>query len=132
VSLPVFLVLLVLSASIAFFLMRAEHRTAASAPDRAVLDQLQRAGSDLSQPHPIEFFLHLPSEAAASPLGEHLASNGFVVRVQPSQGFWTLVATKRMVPAESALVALRSELSQRAAAAGGSYDGWGTPVVPAR
>lgn len=34
-------------------------------PDQQVLDQLKAAGSDLSKPHKIEFFLYFPSKEKA-------------------------------------------------------------------
>jgi regulator of RNase E activity RraB len=109
-------------------------RAAAEAelPDRQVIAQLRQAGSDLSRPHPIEFFLYFPDEAAASAAAAELAGQGFGQRIErAARGpAWLLFLTRSMPPEEARLVALRRELEAVAARHGGEYDGWGTPVVP--
>lgn len=109
-------------------------RAAAEAepPDRQVIAQLRQAGSDLSRPHPIEFFLYFPDQAAADAAAAELAGHGFEQRVErAARGpAWLLFLSKSMPPEEARLVALRRELEAVAGRHGGEYDGWGTPVVP--
>ena len=100
-------------------------------PDGQVIAALLKAGSDLSKPHPVEFFLYFPTTQAAEKIGGTLREEGFEVLVQPAaQGPHFLVkATRSMVPYESDLLSLREHLGALAEKAGGKYDGWGTSVV---
>lgn len=100
-------------------------------PDEAVLTELNKVGSDLSKPHGIEFFLYLPSEADARQAAEQLTVDGFEVEVsQAAEGSdWVCLATKTMVPNLADLQQIRLKLERIAAATGGVYDGWGSPVV---
>ncbi|UUZ47407.1 ribonuclease E inhibitor RraB [Massilia sp. B-10] len=50
--------------------------------DAQVVAQLRKAGSDLSKPHPVEFFLYFPSKAAADRVSDKLNSMGFHVAGQ--------------------------------------------------
>ena len=100
--------------------------------DGEVLAQLREAGSDLSKPHPVEFFLYFPSEEAARHVGVAIADQGFTIEVrQAAQGSnWAVLAGKIMVPNEADLLRIREAFDALATAQGGEYDGWGTPVVP--
>jgi len=102
-----------------------------SSPDGEVIAQLREAGSDLSKPHPVEFFLYFPTEEAAGRAQSRLADRGFTVEVeQAEQGpDWVALARRLMVPTEAELVQIREELNALAEREGGQYDGWGTPVV---
>jgi Regulator of ribonuclease activity B len=99
--------------------------------DAAVLAALKRAGSDLSKPHPIEFFLYLPAEGAASTVAAHLTAQGFDAKVDrgADNAAWLCLATKSIVPDLATLEAIRLEFDGLAGPLGGEYDGWGTPVV---
>jgi hypothetical protein len=100
-------------------------------PDAQVLAQLKKAGSDLSKPHPIEFFLYVPTKEAAGRLESQVRALHFETKVQPAaQGSeWVVLATKSMVPKQADLVLVREKFTALAAAEKGEYDGWGTPVV---
>ena len=100
-------------------------------PDAQVLAQLRKAGSDLSKPHPIEFFLYAPTKEAAQRLESQVRALHFETKVQPAaQGSqWLVLATKSMVPKQADLVLVRQQFTALAAAERGDYDGWGTPVV---
>ena len=100
--------------------------------DAEVVAQLRKAGSDLSKPHPVEFFLYFPSKAAADRVSDKLNSMGFDVAVEPAaQGKlpWLAYATKSMVPASAELERLRSVFDALSASEQGEYDGWETPIV---
>ena len=104
----------------------------AAAPDVLVLSQLRQAGSDLSKPHPIEFFLYFSTEDAAHRVKTQIATEGFSQTVTKSASGkleWLLQANKTMVPKAEELARLREWFEKLATAENGSYDGWGTPVV---
>jgi regulator of RNase E activity RraB len=100
-------------------------------PDAQVIAQLRKAGSDLSKPHPIEFFLYVSTREAADRLASKVHELRFEVEVKPAaQGpQWLVLATKSLVPTEASLAAVRKQFTALAAAESGDYDGWGTPVV---
>ena len=100
-------------------------------PDQLVLQELKKAGSNLSKPHKIEFFLYFKSQASAEAVAPTLKNSGFDVEIrQAAQGTdWLCLATKTMIPALSALQKIRRDFSVISAANGGKYDGWETGVV---
>ena len=100
-------------------------------PDAQVLVQLKRAGSDLSKPHAIEFFLYAPTKEAADRLASRIKALNFEAKVEPAaQGSqWAVLATRSMVPKHADLVLIRQQFTALASAEKGEYDGWGTPVV---
>src|SRR5204863_6747402 len=50
--------------------------------DQQVLDQLKAAGSDLSKPHSIDFFLYFPSEDAAKQAAKDIEGDVDTVKVE--------------------------------------------------
>lgn len=100
-------------------------------PDEAVLTQLRKAGSNLSKPHPVEFFLYFPTAAVAQGAAEQIRASGFEVKVKPSAkgADWLCFATKTIVPSLSNLQEIREKFTALANSVGGEYDGWGTPIV---
>lgn len=99
--------------------------------DQQVLDQLKQAGSDLSKPHDIEFFLYFPTEAAANEAAKAVEGEGCDGKVQlgADKTNWLCFATKRMFPEHDRLVGLRKRFNEIAHRGNGEYDGWGTEVV---
>ena len=99
--------------------------------DGQVIEQLRQAGSDLSKPHDIEFFLYFPTQSGAEAAAAEVKKKGFTAELQPRRGDdWPLQLTKALRPTEKELLAIRAELSSIASKHGGEYDGWGSPVVP--
>lgn len=100
-------------------------------PDKQVLDQLKAAGSDLSKPHKIEFFLYFPSEDKASRAAAEIKKDvpTVEVRLGADGKDWLCFATKDMDPKHSELVRLRSVFNSVAKSFNGEYDGWVTEVV---
>jgi hypothetical protein len=122
-------VALVLVVAVLAFLRRAG---AEVAPDAQVLSHLRQAGSDLSKTHHVEFFMYFPDEEAAQRIASRLVPQGFGVRVEPAadgRSEWLVLATRPMVPQAAELERLRGHLTALASSEGGSYDGWGAPVV---
>ena len=100
-------------------------------PDQQVLDQLKKAGSNLSKPHDIDFFLYFPTKDSASDAAKTLAGDVDTVKVEPGadKQTWLCLANKRMVPDHDKLVSLRTRFNEVARNGKGVYDGWGTEVV---
>ena len=100
-------------------------------PDQQVLDQLKAAGSDLTKPHNIEFFLYFPSEQKANEAGTQLKKEGLSIEVRGAavSSDWLCFGKKEMIPKHSELVRLRRVFEALAKKLGGEYDGWGSPVV---
>jgi len=99
--------------------------------DRQVILQLQKAGSDISKPHNIDFFFYFPTLEAANRIAERLKSEGFSAKAgHAAKGENFIVeATKSLIPAESTLVNLRHKFNQMSASENGDYDGWGSEIV---
>jgi hypothetical protein len=103
-----------------------------SDPDAVVLEQLLRAGSDLSKLHEPEFFLYFPLESSAREVAQRLEAEGYTVSVRPgahNSKSWVCLASKSLILRHVTLVDIRSRLEALAAEFEGEYDGWGTPVV---
>jgi regulator of RNase E activity RraB len=100
-------------------------------PDQMVLEQLRKAGSDLSKPHKIEFFLYFPTQSFASKASVKIKEMGFDVEMKPATKGpdWLCFATKTMTPELNALQKIRRDFNALASADGGEYDGWGTAIV---
>jgi regulator of RNase E activity RraB len=99
--------------------------------DGRVLQRLVSAGSDLSKPHTVEFFLYLPDQERATKTCDTLQNEGYTGKVQrEAQGHqWKCLATKTLVPSHAEIVAISRHLEDLARMHGGSYDGWVTAVV---
>lgn len=99
--------------------------------DGSVLDQLVKAGSDLSKEHQPEFFLYFPDETTAERVAALIHADGFQVTVQrsPAADNWLCLATKTMALTHEEMTAIRGRFMLLASENHGEYDGWGTPVV---
>jgi hypothetical protein len=99
-------------------------------PDEQVLLELRKAGSDLSKPHKIEFFLYFPTQSVALQAATRIRGQGFDVEVkQAAKGDdWLCFATKTMVPDLVALEKIRRDFDRIASSLNGDYDGWGTEI----
>lgn len=100
-------------------------------PDGVSLDQLAKAGSDLSKLHHVDFFLHFPTQQAADNAASRLDALAFVTEIGrgKTEGEWVLQASKMMFPVESDLMGLRDKLNAIAANEHGVYDGWQARAV---
>lgn len=107
------------------------HTNPPGSSDAAVIAQLRTAGSDLSRPHPIDFYLYFPNREAAGRISRTLSSKGFEASIEPSaRGTdWLVLAKKQVVPTQTAMERLSAELEVIAASEKGEYDGWETMVI---
>lgn len=99
--------------------------------DGQVIHQLEKAGSNISKAHDIEFFFYFPTLEAAERIATVLTSQGFTAKAQPAAkgNDFVVLATKSMIPSDTELAALRKKFNTISAAEKGEYDGWGSPVV---
>jgi hypothetical protein len=100
--------------------------------DQATLDQLRDAGSDLSKPHPFDFYLYHAEQSGAEQLCTALSTDGFQVSVRESAagGEWLCLASFTMLPTIENLTELDARFSRLIDQYGGEYDGWETMVLP--
>jgi Regulator of ribonuclease activity B len=99
--------------------------------DDDVIEQLRLAGSNLSKPHPIDFYIYLPTKDAAQRVANALGAKRFRVEVKPpaASAGWLTLASKEIVPTSSTLSQLRREMTSLAKSEHGEYDGWEAAVV---
>ena len=101
-------------------------------PDQAALQALRKAGSDLTKPHPFDFYVYHSDQPGAAQICDQLAVEGFqtTVREGAVAGEWLCLANQQLVPTLENLSDMQSHLSNLAGKYGGEYDGWETVIVP--
>lgn len=96
--------------------------------DARLIERLRRGGADPFRALDIDFFLALPSEAAANVVAQQLASEGFRVdtrAVAESTGHpFSVHAIKSMQLNVDGIRAVSNRMRAVAAEQGGRYDGW--------
>ena len=100
--------------------------------DALVIENLVSAGSDISKPHNIDFFMFMPSKSKAKLAAAEMAQLGYTIASldrASGQSQWQIHATRVMAPQLEAMTATTRALEAIAAKHGGDYDGWGTGVV---
>lgn len=100
--------------------------------DLQVVEQLVKAGSDLSLRHPVDHYLYFPSEAKARAAASRLQSLEFSVEVRPpTPGYsdWLLLASQEVFVRSDSLGKAISDLRGFASRNGGMYDGWEAQVM---
>ena len=100
--------------------------------DADVLRNLKEAGSDLSKPHAVNFYLYLPTEEAAQASARELNAAGLTteVRTAAKGPGWLCLGTSTMVPTLEAITREVRRMEALARKHSGEYDGWETGVVP--
>jgi regulator of ribonuclease activity B len=86
---------------------------------------------DLTRPADVDFYLYLPTEGHARSAAAVAMREGYTADVQaPLEGFdsWLCLLSRRMVPSEPAIAAVRERLEELASAFGGEFDGWEAAV----
>lgn len=104
------------------------HAEPPQAPDNAVLTQLSHAGSDLSKPHVVDFFVYFPTREAAEMAALELGPD-YVCEICEGTGQWLCLANAIFVPTLAGLISRRQLLTTIAKKYGGEYDGWGAAIV---
>lgn len=101
--------------------------------DLLVLEQLVKAGADVTQPRHVLHYLYFPDRDRAGPAAEEAATEGFEVTVReplpeyPEQ--WTLVCESHDVVLELETVRDTTDYFEGLAEShGGHYDGWEASV----
>ncbi|WP_181179557.1 ribonuclease E inhibitor RraB [Methylibium rhizosphaerae] len=100
--------------------------------DAMVIEQLLRAGSNLSKPHAVDFYVYLPSRRAADTVAAQLAKHGYTVRVRPSAAGdmrWLALASRSMLLSVESIGNSAAIIRQVSAPHKGDYDGWEAGVV---
>jgi regulator of RNase E activity RraB len=98
--------------------------------DQKVLDQMREAGSDLSKPHAMEFYLHFPTEEAANLVAMRVEAEGFHAEVKEERPgrAWLCYVTKMMVPEGTMITAIGHRFTVLANEFQGEYTGWETSI----
>ena len=93
--------------------------------------QLAEAGSDVTKPHPIKFFLYFDDRNKADGAVMRLLDEGFEELTVESGngGGWLVLISRTMIPKASRLEELRSIFQEICFIYDGVYDGWETPLV---
>ncbi len=104
--------------------------------DAQQISHLRSLGSDPFQPHEVDFFFGMPTQAACQVLAKQLELEGYSVDVKPvpeavDQPF-SLHAFRSMRLSVPDMQALTRRFEELAGVNGGRYDGWSAGVVPQR
>lgn len=96
--------------------------------DTRLIARLRKSGFDPFKPHELDFFMALPTEAAAREAADELRGEGMSVDVRetpdnPSHP-WSLHVRKTMQLSIDLVRATSTRLETLAIAKGGRYDGW--------
>jgi Regulator of ribonuclease activity B len=102
--------------------------------DARLIERLRKEGSDPFQPHDVDFFMAMPSEASGHAVGAILESEGYRVDVKPapdnpSDQPFSLHATRSLRLSVPGMRELTARFQQLANTHGGHYDGWSAAVV---
>jgi len=100
------------------------------AEDNEALSQLRAAGSDLAKPHTIEFYLVVPSEAAAEAAAAAIRPMGYTVTVRAGEdeSQWLCNSSRTMLPTIEEITVARSLFKSMALKYQGAYGGWNTAI----
>lgn len=96
--------------------------------DGAALRNVEKHGSDMSQPMLIDFSVDVPDEATAKRVAELVAPLGFDPRLywDDESETWSVYCAKRMLATYENVVAGQQQLNELLEPHGGYCDGWGT------
>ena len=99
--------------------------------DAQVVQSLKDNGSDLSKPHPIDFYFYFRDRMSAEKLRDELTGPGWKLDVHqtPDSSDWTVIASTVMVPDLQAISELTVKFNALSSELGGEYDGWEAAVT---
>lgn len=100
-------------------------------PDAQAIDQLVKAGGDVSKLHSFEFTLRVASQKAAERAESRLLELAFATKIERGKAAdeWLVRGVKKMYPVESDLSGLRDKLNAIADEVHGTYEGWRAKVA---
>jgi hypothetical protein len=101
--------------------------------DDLVIEQLVKAGADLSRPRDTVHYLYFPSEQGANVAAERLRAHGLTTIVKPAASGndpWVLIANHDFVVNSDSIRELVAVAEEAARAGGGDYDGWEAAATP--
>jgi hypothetical protein len=104
----------------------------ARTPDERTLAALAEAGSDLSKPTEVNFYLYLPTEGHARSAADVAQNEGYSAEVRPPlEGYttWLCLLSRVMIPRRADLEGARRRLEALAESLGGEFDGWEAAVA---
>ena len=96
-------------------------------PDQSQIEQLAKAGVDMSKPQEVVFTLHFADAHDEAKACVSIYEKKFDVvseRPEKADEKWTCTATKTILPELKVLRKIRRDFESIAAANKGSYDGW--------
>jgi hypothetical protein len=99
--------------------------------DEQTLDQLRRAGGDLSKSTEVINYLYLQMESSAREASAELIDAGYRLDVQQAAtgSAWLALARIDMVPSPDNIRQMRARFESLASRLGGEYDGWEAAVT---
>ena len=99
--------------------------------DARVIENLKVAGSNLSKPHPTDYYLYFGVEKNARSAATEMVRQGFVIKaIRPStKNQWLVLASKPTVPSLAVISEIARELHALAQRNSGEYDGWEAEVT---
>jgi hypothetical protein len=103
--------------------------------DARLIERLRAAGTDPFQPHQVDFFMAVPSEAAGGVIAAILEAEGYQVDVKPAPDNpgdhpFSLHFSKSIRLSVPGMRELTVRFRALATEHGGHYDGWSAEVVP--
>ena len=101
--------------------------------DGQVIDQLRKAGADLSQPRDTVHYLYFQTEDGAKIAADKLRTHGLTAVVQPAAAGsdpWLVKANHDLVVNADSIREIRRVVEDAAKAGGGEYDGWEAAASP--
>jgi len=98
----------------------------------SALEALRKAGTDLSKPTEVSYFLVFTDSASAGRAADSVrASSKFETEILASRGRmeWVCLASATMVPEQSAILETTKRFKALAASFGGRFDRWEAEVA---
>lgn len=99
--------------------------------DAQTLQQLAKAGANLTMPTHVISYLYVPDESRARSAAGELEHAGYQVEVRTAASgpSWLALATITMVPSAENIALLRGRFESLATQLGGEFDGWEAAVT---
>ena len=101
--------------------------------DEQVINALIEAGSDVSKPHAVDFFLDFSGLEDATLACNELLSTGYEIEVsdlsEDQDPFFYCQATDLVIPSLENIREIGYQMDELAESHNGNYDGWRAPIV---